>query len=171
MLRKQIASSKLNAMQEHIVQCLKMQNSASIGVLYDIYGAALYNIVFQIVCCEELAKKVMQDTFLKVYRQSTDYDHSRTQLFAWILSIARSTALDAIAGNKTTSVEPHRPASHSYQVKIDEQCRVLIDLTYFKGYTENEASREMNIPVDRIKNQLRSAVSELRSFFKESIPA
>jgi RNA polymerase sigma-70 factor (ECF subfamily) len=41
----------------------------------------------------------------------------------------------------------------------------LIDLMYFKGYTQSEIAEEFNIPLGTVKTRLRSATMNLRKIF------
>jgi RNA polymerase sigma-70 factor (ECF subfamily) len=52
---------------------------------------------------------------------------------------------------------------------LDEKYRSLIDLVYFKGYTQEEAAEETGIPLGTIKTRLRFAISELRAQFGEGL--
>ena len=156
-------------MQNHIAQFLSIPNSITIEHLYDVYGPALYSIILRIVHTEELARMVMQDTFLKVSRQDIDYNNLKVRSLTWILMIARSTAIDALTTTQSVSKSDHKhlDVMAQYPEKIDEKHQEMIDLIYFKGYTRNETSEEMNIPINSIKTQLRLAISELRKLFKE----
>ncbi len=157
-------------MHSHVNKLYNIQNIINIQQIYDIYGATLYNIILQIVHTEELARKAMQDTFLKICRQDIDYSNSKLRSLTWILIIARSTAIDALTTKHGVSDSEYRYLDvwTGHPEKIDEKHQDLIELTYFKGYTQKEISEAMNIPISTIKTQLRLAISELRKFYKES---
>jgi len=40
--------------------------------------------------------------------------------------------------------------------------RQIIDLAYFKGYTQDEISKELDIPLGTVKTKMRTAILELR---------
>ncbi len=157
--------------QNHTARFLTIHNRNTVERLYDRYGGALYNIILKMVCSRDLAQKVMEETFLKVCRQNPDCDDSKGRLFPWILHIARSTAMDALATVQKIGVEPllaETDNRNPHVSRIDNKCKELIDLTYFKGYTQRETSEEMNIPMSSIKTQLRFAISEIRRSLEES---
>jgi RNA polymerase sigma-70 factor (ECF subfamily) len=47
--------------------------------------------------------------------------------------------------------------------KLKEEQRVLIDLSYFQGYTHGEISKALNIPLGTVKTRIRSALTQLRN--------
>jgi RNA polymerase sigma-70 factor (ECF subfamily) len=47
--------------------------------------------------------------------------------------------------------------------KLREELRVLVDLSYFQGFTHEEISRTMNIPLGTVKTRIRTALSQLRT--------
>jgi RNA polymerase sigma-70 factor (ECF subfamily) len=44
--------------------------------------------------------------------------------------------------------------------------RSIIDLAYFNGYTQEEISKEMGIPLGTVKTRMRTAVLELRKMLQ-----
>jgi DNA-directed RNA polymerase specialized sigma24 family protein len=79
---------------QQLITRLQQQDQAAVGALYDAYGGALFGVVLRIVHSRELAEQVLQDTFVKVWRNSATYDASKGRLFTWLLNIARNTAID-----------------------------------------------------------------------------
>lgn len=172
-------------MQEQYIARLQRQDQAVISKLYDAYGAALYGVVVRIVQSPELAQQVLQDTFVKAWRNGAAYDPSKGRLFTWLVNIARNTAIDATRtahfqqSRKTGSIETlvHHPGGPSINPehigireivdRLDEKYRLLIELMYFKGYTQEEAAEETGIPIGTIKTRLRFAIGELRRLFGE----
>ena len=45
---------------------------------------------------------------------------------------------------------------------LKEKCILLIDMLYFKGYTQKEAAKELDTPVGTIKTRIRSCISNIR---------
>ncbi|MFX5714197.1 sigma factor, partial [Acinetobacter baumannii] len=44
----------------------------------------------------ELANDVLQEVFIKIWRQIDSYDAGRGRLFTWMLNIARNASIDTI---------------------------------------------------------------------------
>lgn len=172
-----------------LITRLQQQDRNAVGTLYDAYGGALYGIVLRIVQSHELAQQVLQDTFVKAWRNGAQYDTSKGRLFTWLLNIARNTAIDATRtahfqnARKTGALDnlvykagsddlnPDHIGVRDIVNTLDEKYRLLIELIYFKGYTQEEAAEETGIPLGTIKTRLRYAIGELRNVFGKSSPA
>ena len=167
-------------MQDQFIQRLQQGDATVVAALYDAYGAALYGVILRIVQNQELAQQALQDTFLKAWRNAAAYDGHKGRLFTWLLNIARNTAIDATRtahfrnSQRTESPDTlvHQPGGHSINPdhigvrdaveQLDDKYRALIDLVYFKGYTQEEAAEETGIPLGTIKTRLRTAIGALR---------
>ena len=176
-------------MQDQLISRLQQQDRAVIGDLYDAYGAALFGVVLRIVQSRELAEQVLQDTFVKVWRNSASYDVSKGRLFTWLVNIARNTAIDATRTahfqhyRKIDALDNlvHKPGGDALNPdhlgvkevvgRLDEKYKSLIDLIYFKGYTQEEVAEETGISLGTVKTRLRYAIGELRKMFGESFAA
>lgn len=168
---------------QQLIYRLQAQDRSAISELYDMYSSALFGVVLRIVQQRELAEQVLQDTFVKAWRNGASYDAAKGRLFTWLLNIARNTAIDATRtahfqkSRKTDSLDTlvHSPGGdsiHPDQIglrdvvgRLDEKYRTLIDLVYFKGYTQEEVAEETGIPLGTVKTRLRYAINELRSIF------
>ena len=45
--------------------------------------------------------------------------------------------------------------------------KCLVELAYFQGYTQDEISKFLNIPLGTVKTRLRSALIQLKEFLKK----
>lgn len=50
--------------------------------------------------------------------------------------------------------------------KLKEEHRVLVELSYFKGYTHEEISEIEDIPLGTVKTRIRNALKHLREILK-----
>ena len=171
--------------EQHIVELLQKQDSQVIGVLYDKYAGALMGVVKRTIQNEALAEEVLQDTFTKIWRYSTNYDASKGKLFTWMLNIARNTAIDATRAKNfsqknqfiddivnTVESQNHVNAINSDGLDLKELSNKLtpelfavVDIIYFKGYTHVEAAEELLLPLGTVKTRLRIALKQLRNYF------
>ena len=170
---------------QQLIYRLQTQDRTAIGALYDAYSGALFGVVLRIVQQRELAEQVLQDTFVKAWRNGSSYDGEKGRLFTWLLNIARNTAIDATRtahfqkSRKTdsldalvyspggTSINPDQIGVKEIVDRLDEKYKTLIDLIYFQGYTQEEVAEETGIPIGTIKTRLRYAINELRGVFIE----
>jgi RNA polymerase sigma-70 factor (ECF subfamily) len=66
---------------------------------------------------------------------------------------------------KTDDLKPEHIGLAELIEKLDPNEKFLIDLMYFKGYTQSEIAEEYNIPLGTVKTRLRSATMNLRKIF------
>ena len=169
--------------EEQLVQLLKNKDREAFTVLYDNYCNALYGVIFRIVNDEPLAQDILQEVFVKIWKNMEHYDASKGRLFTWLINVTRNTAIDKYRSQEfrqqsknqkmEDSVHQVEMAS-SVNTKVDhiglkEQIAQLkpeyiqlIDLLYFKGYTHEEVAKEFNIPLGTVKTRIRSAIIQLR---------
>lgn len=171
--------------EQKLITLLQSNDRGAFEYLYDRYSAALYGIILKIVKDEDRAADAMQDTFLKIWKNIRTYNPDRGTLFTWMLNIARNTAIDKLRvevktekviklGSLTETELAPSIALYPAQVTMDlrsfvemllPERKVLIDLVYFQGYTQEEASEELAIPLGTVKSRIRKALQELRSVF------
>ncbi len=170
-------------MEEKITQMLRHQNNEAIALIYETYSPALFGVIFRIVHSQELAEQVVQDTFVKVWKNATQFDHKKGRLFTWLLKIARNTAIDATraanfkiyskfenekilaARPSEIKINPDQIGLRNLVESLDEKYRVVVQKTYFEGYTQPEIEKELGIPTGTVKTRLRFAINELRKKF------
>ncbi len=167
------------------ISALKEGNQTALASLYDKYGGALYGAVLRIVQSEEKAEEIVQEAFLKIWKNASSFDENKGKFFTWALNIARNTAIDYVrssdfrSSQKTDSFDflvysQNHPSEETATEhiglreivdKLDEKYRTVIDLAYFQGYTQSEIEEEMNIPIGTVKTRMRLAIRELRKIF------
>ena len=154
------------------------------SLLYDNYADALYGLVNRILDDAGAAEDVLQKTMLKIWKSIDSYDASKSSFYTWMSVIARNTALDQKrlktfqAKDKTISVDEivYKPVVSTPEgTDIDAQrllsvlednYRIVLEYAYLKGYTQQEISDELNLPLGTVKTRLRTAISLLREELK-----
>ena len=169
--------------EKSLVKELKEGNRAAFGLLYDNYSAALYGVAYRIVRSEEIAEEVVNDAFVKFHQKIATYDSEKGRLFTWMVNICRNLAIDTIRSKsyknsqKTNDIEGNvfiidRTASthqnpdtigiRSLVGKLKPEQELIVNLLYFKGYTQAEVAKEYDIPLGTVKTRLRMAIKVLR---------
>lgn len=177
----------MDAQEEHIIRLLWQQDKEAINLLYEKYAPGLYGVAVKILRCEDLARDVLQDTFVKVWKNGCRYDPEKGSLFTWLLNITRRTAIDRLRSKKQRSVitgegleaisgkdesgyvdfNPNHIGLKSVVNGLDEKYRILIDLVYFQGYTHSEVEKCLDIPLGTVKTRVRTALQQLKRIFTE----
>lgn len=171
---------------------LAARDEAALSLLYERYGALVYSLALRVVQNSGLAEEITQDTFLKLWSQPGTYDPQRGRLVAWLMTIARHTAIDRLRK------EQRRPQSTEMELDdvlntvgtlavmddpawLDgrllrglleqlppEQVRV-IELAFFGGMSHSEIAETLNIPLGTIKTRVRLGLQKLRALWLEAI--
>jgi len=123
--------------------------------------------------------------FVKIWRQIDTYDDSKGRLFTWMLNIARNASIDMVRSkgfqnsrqnleltenvydsSGTTQTNTDKIGLRKIVQTLKEEYKVLIELSYFQGFTQEEISRMLNIPLGTVKTRLRNALVQLRELVK-----
>lgn len=170
--------------ENDLVAMLRERNQRGFTILYDNYSSALYGVILKIVRSEEIAADVLQEAFVKIWRNIDSYERSKGSLFTWILNVARNTAIDKIRSQDyqqntqnqpleyfVSVVEEENPVEHQVDAigvrKVVDQLRPeyrsIIELVYFQGYTQAEVAEELEIPLGTVKTRVKAALAQLRN--------
>ena len=171
--------------EPELVQLLQQRNRSIFSYLYDNYSGALYSVILNVVNEEELANDVLQEVFVKIWKQIDSYDSSKGRLFTWMLNIARNASIDMVRSKGFQNSRQNRELSEDVysaggtsETKTDQiglrklvyslkqEYRVLVELSYFQGYTQDEIAKMLNIPLGTVKTRLRTALIQLREIIK-----
>lgn len=165
---------------------LQSKDEKAFSYLYDNYSGALYGVILKVLNQEELANDVLQEVFVKVWKNIEQYDSTKGRLYTWMLNIARNLAIDMLRSKrfqqdqKTTDIDNNvyfndNKSSSTHNVdtlglkksvmNLKPEFRILVDLAYFQGFTQEEISKTLNIPLGTVKTRLRNAIIELKTVF------
>jgi RNA polymerase sigma factor (sigma-70 family) len=174
--------------EDELLRRLKLHEEQAYSFLYDRYSRALFLVIKQIIPQQEVAEDLLQETFVKVWQNIHTYDGSRGRLYTWMLSIARNLSIDRTRSkefnkqSKTSSLQENVYSSTPTEEarvtdtglkkvlnSIPEENARLIDLAYFKGYTQEEIAKILAMPVGTVKTRMRSAIASLRKLIKPNV--
>jgi RNA polymerase sigma-70 factor (ECF subfamily) len=167
--------------EAELLEGLQAHDEQAFGFLYDHYSKALFSIILQIIPQQELAEDVLQEVFLKIWQNINSYDETKGRLYTWMLNVARNQAIDRTRSkdfnnrSKTTELSENVYSNkQGAEIRMDdvglqktlarlpEESRRLLELAYYQGYTQEEISKMLNIPLGTVKTRLRSTIIQLR---------
>ena len=172
---------------EALMILLRQGDNNGYALLYDRYGAMLFGVIKRIAGTNEDAENILQDCFVKIWRNAESYDASKGKLATWLLNIARNTAIDFTRSKAysqrlknqsidnivslSTNVSEHALSTdtiglHRLVQTLAPQCREIIEWMYFQGYTQQEISENFGLPLGTVKTRARMALMELRKYFE-----
>ncbi len=173
--------------QEEILPLLLRKEEKAFTMLYDMYSKSLFAVICNLIKDREEAEDVLQESFVKIWKNIETYNQSKGRLYTWMLNITRNTAIDKLrskgfnnsqknlsSDNFVHLVEDSNKLTNridsiglrEFVKKLKPKCIQLIDLLFFKGFTQQEASEELEIPLGTVKTQNRMCMNDLRNFLK-----
>lgn len=173
----------ISPIEKEIVILLENGDKKAISLLYEYYSDAIYGVILKIISDEEVAQDVLQESFIKIWKNSKKYDASKAKLFTWLYRIAYNTAIDKVRSLKNkTNKEVQIDISSVYRIKsnelnqdvldiqkhlgtLDEKYQIVINALFFDGMTQQEASEELDIPLGTIKSRLKIGLRELKKIY------
>lgn len=159
----------------------------SFSYLYDNYSGALYGIINGIIPDQETVRDVLQEVFVNIWKKIELYDSTKGRLFTWMMNVARNAAIDKLRSRSYQDSLKNRSIPENTDtmlpgavtgpqmddvglkkvlMKLKDEHRVLIDLSYFQGYTHEEIAKALNIPLGTVKTRIRSALTNLRTMIQ-----
>ncbi len=173
--------------QEELLPMLLRKEERAFTMLYDMYSKSLYSIITNLISDREEAEDVLQEVFVKIWKNIETYNQSKGRLYTWMLNITRNTAIDKLRSKGFNNSQKNLSSDNfvhllddsskltsridsiglrDFVKKLKPKCIALIDLLFFKGFTQQEASEELNIPLGTVKTQNRTCINDLRNFLK-----
>ena len=162
------------------------RDQEALSALYEQLIGQVYGLAFRITRSQTLAEEVAQDTFWQVWRQAPRFDPIRGTVLSWVLTIARSRALDALRRIETKECElkpetldglatPEREspvdllsavqqgnAMQAALAKLEPLPRQLVALAFFRGLSHDEIAGHAGLPLGTVKSHIRRALDTMR---------
>lgn len=163
----------------------------ALSALYDRYRLILFGLILRILHSQPEAEDVLQEVFLQVWRRASDFDEARGRPFTWLVTLARSRAIDrlrALGSRDRTATEATRAVPESIAdaaddavkseqgeivrralLELSEEQRRTLVLAYFEGLTQSEIAARLATPLGTVKTRMRSGMIRLRELLGERV--
>ncbi len=172
--------------EEELVLLLKQQSREAFNYLYKQYSAVLYGVICKVIYDEQTAQDVLQDVFVKIWNNIEQYNPQKGRIYTWMINIARNAAIDKlrskgeimkgkiqtgddIVSNLERGMKTEQATDTIGLRKmvsgLKPEYETIINLAYFKGYTLDEISKTLGIPLGTVKTRMRHAIQQLRAVF------
>ena len=168
-----------------LLRLMRRGEESGLELLYARYGGLIFTLALRIVGDPELAREVLQDTFLRCWDGSESFDAGRGRVPWWLMGIARNRAIDLLRSRPHQARlrereqlavgigEPTQPdATDSLTMRhavvralqnLPIAQRQAIELAYYGGLTQTEIAHELGTPLGTIKSRTREAMDRLRA--------
>lgn len=172
-----------------LVELVTHRDEHALSELYDQTVGKVFGLARTITGNVEDAEEVTCDVYTQLWQSARSYDGSRGSVMAWLLTICRSRALDAIrrrrvrqtAQDNVVSLQPDVSAtdheglddllSHVEQgtavykalESLAPERREVLALAFYRDMTHQEIANAVKLPVGTVKSHIRRGLQALRS--------
>ena len=173
--------------EDELVLLLQKQDQQAFSYLYDNYAPALNGVIFRLVDDKVLSEDILQEVFVKIWNNFSSYDPAKGRLFTWMMNLTRNLTIDTLRSKgykKQQKISGDEYSVNNLQdtsagldkfdamgirkqlhlLKADQ--KLVIDLAYFNGLTQEEIAKEIGIPLGTVKTRMRTAILELRKMLQ-----
>jgi RNA polymerase sigma-70 factor, ECF subfamily len=159
--------------------------------LYDNTNRMVYGLALRMLVDPSSAEEVTMDVYLQVWRTAGSYDPQRGTVLSWLVTLARSRAIDCLRSRKARRAEfeenvyelanlrDSRPGPELASVEaarsrivqkamaqLSPDLREAIELAYFSGLSHTEVAVHADVPLGTIKTRIRLGMLHLRKLLE-----
>jgi RNA polymerase sigma-70 factor (ECF subfamily) len=158
----------------------------AVAELYDRHARPIYSLALRILGDATEAEDIVQEVFSQAWKQAARYSASRGAVAAWLMTLARSRAIDRLRAKRARpgDVSDERvagqlvdagPPADSLVLSSEQVARVraaldelpllqraAIELAYYEGLTHAEIADRLEQPLGTVKTRIRLAMLKLR---------
>jgi RNA polymerase sigma-70 factor, ECF subfamily len=169
-----------------LLRRMREGDERALEVLYKRYGGLIFTLALRIVGDPELAREVLQDTFLRCWDGRETYDAGRGRVAWWLTGITRNRAIDLLRSrphqgrlreqeilpgearmsdsgpSEAAEASALRRAVASALESLSTAQRRAIELAYYGGFTQTEIARDLGEPLGTVKSRTREGLERLR---------
>ena len=167
-----------------LLAALGRGDEQAIAALFDRYSRLVYSIALRILRDASAAEDVMQEIFLRIWRDPTTFITTRGTLGGWLAVIARNRSIDVLRRRHPTgTLEDIQLKSQSdvysevekylllerirlVVAQLPPEQRSVLEMAFFDGCTHAEIAEHTGQPLGTIKTRVRSALQKLGRAFE-----
>jgi RNA polymerase sigma-70 factor, ECF subfamily len=170
-----------------VVQRMAAGDEGALAILYDQWTQAVYSLGMHLLRDADEAEDVVEETFWQAWQRAATYDAARGTVRSWLLTIARSRALDRLRARQRQRDEASLGSDHTLAIAADsdplldaegaerrtlvlqalqelpEDQRRALELAYFRGLSQTEVAEYLGEPLGTIKTRMRLGMQKLRT--------
>lgn len=169
---------------------VKERDQTAFSELYDRYSPLVYALVLKIIRATDEAEDLSQEIFLQIWNKAAMFAREKGSVYTWIVTIARRKAIDRLRSkdiiNKGQSLDneenmvtipdasymssPLHAAITEEQeslmrnglAQLSVEQRTILELSYYEGFTQEQISERLKVPLGTVKTRMRNGLIKLR---------
>jgi RNA polymerase sigma-70 factor (ECF subfamily) len=181
-----LTNPQADAEEAALLRAVAGGDEGAFARVYDRYSPILLGLLLRILRSRAEAEDVLQEVFLQVWQRAQSFDPSRGRAFTWLVTLARSRAIDRLrsvdsrerASQRSAEESPpesapedwadtaairaeHAEAVRAALAELPEEQRQVLLLAYLEGMSQSEIAAAKNQPLGTVKTRTRSALRKL----------
>jgi RNA polymerase sigma-70 factor (ECF subfamily) len=167
-----------------LLRAVAQGDEESLAAIYDRYRTILFGLLFRILGNRAEAEDILQEVFVQVWQRARDFDENRGKAFTWLVTLARSRAIDRLRslGSRSRTIEAATKESADAVAdavedainsergevvrealkELPEEQRAALLMAYFDGFSQSEIAERTNTPLGTVKTRMRTGMTKLR---------
>jgi RNA polymerase sigma-70 factor (ECF subfamily) len=174
--------SKAEPSDRQLVAAMAAGDARALQVLSSRYSRMLTALVMRFSNEPADAEEVVADVLWQAWSSATSYDAQRGSVIAWLVTLARSRAIDRLRAKKARQAQPgsearEQPVSDPATVvdaaqqaqivrtavaALEHDERTALELAYFSDLSQSQIAQRLGIPLGTVKTRIRTAMIKLR---------
>ena len=151
--------------------------------LYDLTSAKLFGVALRILRSRSEAEDVLQDSFVKIWRNADRYRSTGFSPMTWLITIARNTAIDRLRARRARGEDlseaeelpSAEPGPEAQAIASGERARLVTCLSelepdraeavrgaYLLGLSYQELAERHAVPLNTMRTWLRRSLIKLK---------
>jgi RNA polymerase sigma-70 factor (ECF subfamily) len=163
-----------------LLQRIADADDGAFEILYRRFARPIYGLALRMLRDRSRAEDAVQETFAAIWRSAASYRPERGPGAPWLYAVARNAIVDrARARGETTVADPPDAAApdpgppehvesayvswrvHRAVEDLPEHEREVLELAYWRGLSQSEVARFLDIPLGTVKTRTRSGLARL----------
>jgi RNA polymerase sigma-70 factor, ECF subfamily len=189
-IRRRVVAEANHAIDLTLIRRIVARDETAVAELYDRHSRMVYSLILRILRAPADAEDVLQEVFVRVWTRGETYDERLGSPAAWLARIARNRAIDRFRSKRSRpEIEPAsdapvfdtmpstNPADNPETLTagmatasaireaiatLPEGQRTLIEAAFFEGYTHQELSSRLGVPLGTVKTRIRTGLMAMR---------
>lgn len=170
---------------EDLLERVARGERAALVSLYDHVSGTLMVVALRVTGTRSEAEEVVQDAFMRAWREAPSFDRTRGSALAWLVTLTRNRSIDVVRSRRrralhedeSAAAEPPETPPGPELALVDTQRaaavrealatlrpaqRAVLDLAYFSGLSHSEIAERLGQPLGTVKTRILQAVRHLR---------
>jgi RNA polymerase sigma-70 factor (ECF subfamily) len=168
---------------EQLGTALRRRDERALAEAYDRYGRTVYALALRVTGDAGAAEEISLDAFWQLWQQAERFDVAQGSLLNWLLTIARSRAIDrmrargarkrtlaedvtevsgASAPEEAVELSQRRVLVRQAMATLSADQRAALSLAYYEGLSHSQIADRLHEPLGTVKTRIRQAMGVLR---------